>query len=223
MNTYKSALIRKEQSIEKLKLYGVDYIEDLPVTYTVSEVKMKGLEKIARRYIANIIAIQVAFDILEENDFEESVSFFSDLLDKYGVKEDLFSNEIAIFEGAATKEECVNLTWQYESINVLSWILGLNDKLEYPNNMCNTEKLISFVVRCENLESFIKKCKLIDIENILDELDLEYRYHWALVDNRINPTTNCGGLDEEIVVERRRALEWVFSDENDWNYFSLDT
>lgn len=35
--------------------------------------------------------------------------------------------------------------------------------------------------------------------------------------------TSIGALNPEVVVERRRGLEWLFSEEEDWNDISLDT
>lgn len=223
MNVYKSKETRRDQSINKLKELNIDYIDNLPCTYEVSEVTIKSIDDIAKRYIANIIAIQVAFDILNESDLNDSFSFFYDLLDKYGVRDCLNNFEKKVFDNKLKKEELINLTWQYEAINVLAWVLGLKSELEYPDDLCDVESLMRYIAGCNNYEEFINKCKIIDIEKILDELDLEYRYHWATVEKRVNESTNTNGLDEEIVIERRRALEWLFIEEKDWNNVSLDT
>lgn len=58
---------------------------------------------------------------------------------------------------------------------------------------------------------------------ILDMIDLYYNYHWACVDHRINPQTKCGELNEEVVMERRRALEWLICKDKNWDRISLDT
>ena len=39
----------------------------------------------------------------------------------------------------------------------------------------------------------------------------------------IKPDTNIGVLDPEVVLERRKGLEWLISDIDDWNEISLDT
>ena len=223
MNVYKSKEKRKEQSINKLKELNIDYLESLPTTYDASEVTIKDINEIAKRYIANIITIQVAFDILNESDLNDSFNFFNDLLGKYDVRESLNDFEKAVFNNSLEKEDLVNLTWQYEAINVLAWVLGLKEDLEFPNDLCDVEFLMRYIAGCDNYDQFINKCKIIDIEKILDELDLEYRYHWATVEKRINESTNTNELDEEVVMERRRALEWLFVEEKDWNNISLDT
>ena len=53
--------------------------------------------------------------------------------------------------------------------------------------------------------------------------DLYYRYHWACVEKSINPQTNIGDLNPEVVLERRKGLEWLISTKDDWNEISLDT
>ena len=65
---YKNKKQRKDESIVKLKSYGIDYIENLPSIYDSNDVEIKSVEEIAKRYIANIISIQFAYDILNEND-----------------------------------------------------------------------------------------------------------------------------------------------------------
>ncbi|MGN1107293.1 MAG: DUF4272 domain-containing protein, partial [Huintestinicola sp.] len=72
-------------------------------------------------------------------------------------------------------------------------------------------------------EEFKSKCNPRDINEILDVLDLYYRYHWACVNKQIDPNTPINGLDPAVVTERRRGLEWLINDEDDWNEISLDT
>ena len=223
MNIYKTKEIRKKESIDKLKVLGIDYIENLPVTYEANEVNIKSYDEIVKRYIANIISIQVAFDILNDAEKTESIKFFTDLLNKYNVTDSLNEMERKVFNNELETNELINLTWQYEALNVLSWILGLKSELEFPSNVCDVNALIEPIATSNSFEEFFSKCNVIDIEDILDELDLEYRYHWAVVDKRINSSTNCGDLNEDIVVERCRALEWLFDEEKDWNKLSLDT
>jgi hypothetical protein len=222
-NIYKTKELRKEQSIEKLKKYRIDYINNLPLTYEANEVRMKSVEMIAKRYIANIISIQVACDILNNADIDYSIKFFTDLLERYNVKLDLNELEKKVFNKKADESALINLSWQYESINVLAWILGLKKDLEFPKEICDVNFLMERIATCKDFDEFIGRCNPTNIEDALDELDLEYRYHWAIVEKRINPSTNIGDLNGEIVVERRRALEWLFSDEEDWNEISLDT
>ena len=113
--------------------------------------------------------------------------------------------------------------WSYECYWSLVWALGLIDDIKDASGICDCKKAGSIVYDCKNYDEFKSKCKLRDIEEILDMLDLYYRYHWACVEKRIKPDTIIGSLDSEVVWERRRGLEWLVSDMEDWNKISLDT
>jgi len=97
------------------------------------------------------------------------------------------------------------------------------NNIDYPTDVCDCQKAIRLVGDCKNFEEFKKQCKLRDIEEILDMLDLHYRYHWATTEKRINPATPIAELNPDVVVERRRGLEWLISSEEDWNEISMDT
>lgn len=53
-------------------------------------------------------------------------------------------------------------------------------------------------------------------------VDLYYRYYWACKEKIVNPETSIGRLNSDVVVERRRGLEWIISDTKDWYNISLD-
>lgn len=50
----------------------------------------------------------------------------------------------------------------------------------------------------------------------------EYCVFVPINDNKVNTDSSKGELEPSVVVERRRALEWVLSDENDWYDIALD-
>lgn len=69
----------------------------------------------------------------------------------------------------------------------------------------------------KSTEEFIRKCKLRSKEEILDMLDLYFRYNWAINDAKVNPTASIGALNPSVVIERRRGLEWIVTkDVEDW-------
>lgn len=105
----------------------------------------------------------------------------------------------------------------------LVWALGLVENIDYPNQICDCEKAIMLVSTCKTYEEFKNKCKIRDIEEILDMLDLYYRYDWAVTEKRINPDTPIADLNPDVVVERRKGLEWLIASKEDWNEISLDT
>lgn len=103
------------------------------------------------------------------------------------------------------------------------WSLGLVDDIKEANEICDCQKAIGLVSHCKSYEEFKKQCHTRSVDEILDMLDLYYRYHWACVEKRIHPETPIGDLNPEVVWERRRGLEWLVSEEADWYEISLDT
>ena len=52
--------------------------------------------------------------------------------------------------------------------------------------------------------------------------DLYYRYNWAINNKYVDTNAKIGNLNPSNVIERRRALEWILSDENDWYNLQLN-
>ena len=214
---------RKEKTIERLKQENIDYIDWLPAVESSEDVKLKSLDEICSRAIASLLAIQVACDINSKADYEESKNYFETLLDVFGVRDKLLPKEKKLFDGTYTDQDAVDVTWTYESYWSLVWALGLIDDITDAGNICDTQIATSLVSKSKNFDDFKSKCKLRNIEEILDMVDLFFRYNWATTEYRLTKNANIGSLNDEIVTERRRGLEWLISSENDWYDISLDT
>lgn len=214
---------RREKSNKKIKQMGIACLESLPILDEDMDLYLKSLDDICKRAIASLLSIQIACDINAGNDYEESNEILSNLLKEYKVEDCLNPKEKRLFNGEYTQQDTIDVTWTYESYWSLVWALGLIEDISLPNEICDCEKAIKLVSEAKSFDEFKTKCKLRDVEEILDMLDLHYRYHWACVEKRINPNTPIGELNPEVVTERRRGLEWLFSEEDDWFDISLDT
>ncbi len=218
----RTAKERKNNSMAKIKSMGIACNEWLPMLEESSQVTVKSLDEICKRAIACLLSTQVACDTQSEN-YDESVSMFSKLLDSYTVRDSLITAEKRLFDGTYSEQDAVNVVWTYEAYWSLVWALGLIDDISDAGNICDCEKAVRLVGDCENFEKFRNGCKLRDTDEILDMLDLYYRYDWAVTEKRIKPDTPIGNLNPEVVMERRRGLEWLISDEDDWFEISMDT
>lgn len=225
LNNFVNPEDRRKKSNEKIKQMGIACLETLPMIEDSTSVSLKTTNEICSRAIACLLSIQLACDIAENNDYEESKAMMSRLLKEYNVENSLLPKEKCLFDQEYSQQDAIDVVWTYEAYWSLVWALGLieNDELETPDSICNCEKAIKLVSECKSFDEFTAKCKIRDIEEILDMLDLYYRYHWACVENSLNPNTEIGVLNHDVVVERRRGLEWLISEESDWNYISLDT
>lgn len=213
---------RKEINEKKIKEKGIGVFEGLPMIPSANEVRLKSKDEICRRAIAALFSIQIACEISKQN--YNNVKFFIDYMKKFEVLDVLNAKEKRLVNGMFDSRDVTDVVWEYESYWSIVWSLGLVDDIQDAGQMCDCKKAIHLVKDCKSYEDFESKCKLRDIEEILDMLDLFYRYHWACVQRAyVDKKLPIGNLNEEIVFERRRGLEWLISEEKDWNDISLDT
>lgn len=153
----------------------------------------------------------------------EVVFFYQKLLTQYQI-DNLTNKELIVFEQKGNETDWLNMTWKYESCWALLWALGLIDELKFPNEPMTDDECqlaIDLVASNESLDEFLSKIKMRSLDEILDQADLIYRYHWACVDARINGKEV--DLFESVVMERRAGLDWLFKENADWDYPDMDT
>lgn len=214
--------IRKQENIAKLKELGIPFISHLPVIESADQVRIRTAEEIACRAICCLLTIQMACEINQNGYDQEPVEFFTDLLEQFGVKDQLTPHEKAIFRGTASEQEVVNMVWKYEAYWALLWALGIVKKLEFPCNICDCDFAIKAVSSHKSFEEFMEQVSLRNIEEILDEADLIYRYDWACVNARIKGQEAPAGLDKDVVPERHWGLNWLIDADGDNNWDNVD-
>jgi len=216
---------RKNKTIAYLKEKGIPYTDSLPQLPPIEACQFKAKEDIARRAAALLIVIQFACDVAQGENVEESRGFFISMLRKYEVEDILTDNERAfLYSQQPNAQEAINISWQYEAYWTLIWVLGFVDKLDFPDEVCDCEYAIQVISNCESFEQFYLQTTMRCQAEILDEADKIYRLHWACVGNRIQNRTAPAGINESIVVERRRGLFWLIGHQNeDWDTISMDT
>lgn len=225
----KTAQERKDISIEILKSQGVPFIDHLPLVYETSEVAPREKDEVIARAICSFAAIMCACSIRDNGELtDEDKQGAKDFLDnRFGCIDKLTRMERRVIESEASYDEAVNMGWKYESLWALLWAMGLVKELDFPKDICDC----NFVMKTFSGD-FSERVKMRGTDEILQALDLVYRYHWACVNARVHGTKSAG-LDEEVVMERRGGLEWLcckgaendnLSDEyNAWDYPDLNT
>lgn len=192
-----------------------------------NDIHLKNIDEVCKRAIACLITIQVACDInngidIKGEEYKDSLAFVKSLYEKHNVSTCLNSKEKRIIEGTYSAQDTIDMDWAYEAYWALCWCLSLVDDIKDGSEMCDCNKAISFVINSKSYEDFRSKCKLRDIDEILDMKDLYYRYHWAINNKKIDSNTAIGSLDPSCVIERRRGIEWVLSDVEDWYNIQLN-
>ncbi|WP_414659876.1 DUF4272 domain-containing protein [Acinetobacter courvalinii] len=214
---------RKQESILKLKAKAIPYIDWLPHIESSDDVIQRSAERIAKRAIACLLIIQVACDLDQDQFDQETEDFIVDLLNKFEVIDELTVKEKNILNRNASQQEIVNMIWKYEAYWVLLWALGIIEELKYPDEIADCDFAIQVVSGCDSLQEFMQQVKLRNIEEILDEADLIYRYDWACVDARLKHQHAPANLNASIVLERHGALNWLIQADADWDNPDVST
>lgn len=216
---------RKNRTIAFLSERGIPFIHGLPQLPPLEQCQFKTKEDIARRAVSLLIVIQFACDVAQGEDIHGSRDFFTGMLQKFGVEQDLTENERKLLQDEEpVMEEAVNISWQYEAYWALIWALGLVDTLDFPDRVCDCEYAIEVVSSCETFEQFLLKTSMRSKEEMMDEADRIYRLHWACVNSRIQGEEAPAGMNESIVMERRRGLFWIIGHrDEEWDHISMDT
>lgn len=74
----------------------------------------------------------------------------------------------------------------------------------------------------ESSVAFRNKARLRPIDEVAAACDLAYCLHWGIRHASLTGQKRPGRLDEYVVEERRRGLDWFLSDEP-WDEWQLDT
>ena len=211
---------RKAQSEQRIRAQGIGVFEGLPML--PQEVRWKDTDTVCKRAVAALLSTQIALAISQEK--YGDVSGFIRLMENRGVKTCLLAKEQQLVSGMFSPQDVTDVVWEYECCWALFWALGLVEDITDAGAICDCNRATRLVADCPTMEAFRAKCRPRDPEEILDMLDLYYRYHWACVQHRfVDPALPVGNLNEEVVYERRRGLEWMISDEADWHDIALHT
>jgi len=207
---------RKASSEAVLHKNNVPINESLPYIEDESEALVRSKGEIAERAMA-LIVVAVKAEGLEQEIVDK-------LVEDYGLKNVLSPKEMEfISEKSPSYHDKTQFIWRYEAAWVLLWVLGYVDELSYPNAICNVTAAVA-TLHERTKEQFVADADLRSISEILDEADLIYRYHWAVVDARIKGQPAPSALDPSVVLERHYTLNWLIGYMGqEWDDISTDT
>ena len=152
----------------------------------------------------------------------------------YVIKEWLENQNLLVFLSDAEKEilekdndeltdiEINSLNWYLESLWALMWATGMIERLEAEDYV--GDHMVSLLPNLQNGETNIKLERLSKVRTEIElytMLDYYYRLHWYCVDERLNGRQ--AKLNEGLIYERRKSLEWAFNRENDWDNVEMGT
>ena len=210
------ATARKQRSESVLKAEGVPVNASLPVIETERELKPRTRQEVAQRAIALLI-VSLKGEGLEQPIIER-------LVRDYQIAPHLSPDERRFLSNRTpTEHDRVQFSWRYEGAWVMLWALGYVETLDKPTTICDVPRAVTFM-KDRTMAQFISDAKLRSSTEILDAADRIYRYHWAVVEARVNQQEPPAGLEPGVTMERHHALNWLirYMDQA-WDDVTTDT
>lgn len=209
-------LERKARSEAILRAEHVPILESLPVLDPVSLTTFRDVGEVADRALCLVYVAALAET--------EDHSLLSDFFGNWAAQAP-FSPEERAFVSAPVHSQSARakFSWRYEALAVLAWALGHLDGLGRPDHQVDVATMMRHI-RDLGVAGFRQRANMRSGTQIVDLLDLTYRYDWAAVDARANNRPTPAGLSEDVIVERHTALNWItrYMDQ-DWDDVSTDT
>lgn len=118
--------------------------------------------------------------------------------------------------------EINTLRWYLEALWALMWATKMIPHLD--ETQWNEESMASMLPNLEEGEDNHRLQEVTTMhttEDIYSMLDFYYRLHWYCVDERLKGQEAV--INEGLVYERRRALEWLINKETDWDEIEMGT
>jgi hypothetical protein len=205
---------RKAWSEAFLTERGIPINAHLPLTENAQETELRKPGEIADRILA-LTAVAIKGGGVEPE-------FVAKFISERNVRELFSPREMAFIDTASPDHRTrAQFSWQYECIWVLLWALKhIGPTLNFPDRICDVPRLAAIVRDTPRLDTL----GTFPAGVVLTELDLHYRYHWAVRQSHIDGGPEPGGLNGGVVMERHRALNWLVRYmDADWDDVSTDT
>ncbi len=204
--------VAMSKSHKFLRDHDVPINEHLPQIEPISELKPQNAQAVARRCVVLSYVIGIAYgaDVSKLNQYLTDIGLIVYASSK---ERDLLA------QANHTEQERTNVGWLAECVQSLAWCLGLVE-LD-PFRGCDDNLASHFPRPFVDPSEFIATAKLRPFDEIYQQADLHYRLHWAARNSRLTGAP-CS-VSEELIMERRKPLDWVIGVEEDWDEVPGDT
>lgn len=110
-----------------------------------------------------------------------------------------------------------------EDLYIFAWALGFIKSISLTSE-CDASLVRVFpnLKINESSTKYRNIAKLRSIDELIGMLDIFYNIHWAILYMHLNGVRPINNIGNYVFIERRRALEWIFS-EVPWDEVNLDT
>jgi hypothetical protein len=212
---YQDQILRKAWAEDVLTSQSIPINKHLPCIEGEAEVTVRSAQEIERRLLALTI-IAMKGEGAEQSQWQA-------MMDQRGGRALFSPDELSFIDDAdASVRTCAQFSWRYESAWVMLWALKhVHGPMDMPTDMCNVVRLLKTVMETQDL----KANGVQSANNILNEADLIYRYHWATREAGLRRKPAPGNLSPDVIMERHQALNWLiqYGDGADWDDVGTDT
>jgi hypothetical protein len=201
----------KTKSEAFLEARGIRVNAALPFIEAPEELRPVSAHDVARRSLVLGYMIGIGF--------RQPGSRLKAQVEKWGLYQSTSSAERMLLDKEEySQQEIVDATWLTECVQSLAWGLGLAELDHFRG--CDNDLGPKFPIMSDPA-GFIAGARLRDFEDIYYQSDLLYRLHWASRDDRMHG--RAATLDEGLIRERRKAMDWMLGVEADWDEVPSDT
>lgn len=204
----------KATNIQKIADKNYRFIEWLPI-----------LESPQQRTLKEVIGRMSVMNALINISFGAPTDYIQNWIDEQALSTYLSEWEKEILAKETedlTEYETNSLRWYLEGLWALMWATKKTNDLD--ETQWVPEHMASLLPNLQEEEDNTKLNQLTEIREVTEVytlLDYYYRLHWYCVDERIKGEE--AEINEGIVYERRRALEWLLDNTSDWDTIEMGT
>jgi hypothetical protein len=150
----------------------------------------------------------------------------ADWIDRESLRGALSAKEDALLRkptASLTEQERTDLYWYIEALWATLWATRMVEEMPFDRGV---EDFMASL--CPNLQlnedgtKFRREMKLRSYPELYAMRDLSYRFHWWTRNAQLIGE-DTGDVRLDIVMERRKALEWILDREADWDDMALCT
>ncbi|WP_272149275.1 DUF4272 domain-containing protein [Tenacibaculum aiptasiae] len=205
----------KKVNTRNLKKNGIEVIDHLPF---LDKPNFKDPMEIAERMMILVAVFQLHLGA--PNEIIKQWLSGNELMDKL-TEEELFFLNTKYAE--LPEQSQTDIYWYIEAVWSFAWVGGLHNNLTFNTGVENSLiTLIPNIQKNESTKQFISNFKFRNQIEIFEMLDKFYRVHWfARNSNLTGEKSDKVSLD--IIIERRKALEYTVYESFKWDMIPLDT
>lgn len=206
------ALARRARSLEQLAHVSPTPPASMPPVLAEAEVTLKPVAVVVHRALSLFC---VATEAIAQLENAESVLPLMEHENPVGLA--MLSPQEKAFIAADPADEhvAIQMSWRHEALNVLLWALSVKSgPLGAADEVVDSQAIFTLALAMAKQNSAGHLFILRPAAEILDQLDLVWRQHWA-IRQAAQSDAEVEGLIPGVVMERHYVLNWLTNFQND--------